>query len=202
MAFAKNIRPDLNGFAGNAFDRIAAASRHKDRYLRCESAARSDRSAPGPSLPAATDVSRRRCCVLRHAFSLVPDRRLRSDYNSINAGKFHICRCRGRACQNSGKEANERLSRGRAALGGRARLSTTFSATGTTPSPETLAQIVDAAVARTRARRQNCRRPPQEAPIRAWQGDGKRHWVLAVQLYASALAAQLGHRRFQRSCRI
>ncbi len=25
--------------------------------------------------------------------------------------------------------------------------------------------------------------PPEHAPIRAWQGDGKRHWLLAVQLY-------------------
>jgi 4-alpha-glucanotransferase len=25
--------------------------------------------------------------------------------------------------------------------------------------------------------------PPQEAPLRAWQGDGNRHWLLAVQLY-------------------
>jgi 4-alpha-glucanotransferase len=49
-------------------------------------------------------------------------------------------------------------------------------------SRATLAFILDA-LAKGRAEPARLPATPREAPIRAWQGDGRRHWVLAVQLY-------------------
>ena len=47
---------------------------------------------------------------------------------------------------------------------------------------ETLALILDA-LSKDRSEPAHFPSPPEHAPIRAWQGDGKRHWLLAVQLY-------------------
>ena len=49
-------------------------------------------------------------------------------------------------------------------------------------SPDTLARIVELL---SKGRPEPAQLPavPMQAPIRAWQGDGRRHWLLAVQLY-------------------
>jgi 4-alpha-glucanotransferase len=49
-------------------------------------------------------------------------------------------------------------------------------------SPETLALMVDL-LSKGRSAPAELPPAPEEAPILAWQGDGKRHWILAVQLY-------------------
>jgi 4-alpha-glucanotransferase len=49
-------------------------------------------------------------------------------------------------------------------------------------SPETLTFMLGA-LAKGRTAPAPIAPAPAEAPIRAWQGDGRRHWVLAVQLY-------------------
>jgi 4-alpha-glucanotransferase len=49
-------------------------------------------------------------------------------------------------------------------------------------SDKTLAFMVDA-LSQGRAEPVHFPPPPHEPPIRSWQGDGRRHWVLAVQLY-------------------
>ena len=50
-------------------------------------------------------------------------------------------------------------------------------------TPETLRVLVET-LSHGRAAPQAIAPAPAEAPIRAWQGDGKPHWVLAVQLYS------------------
>src|SRR5690349_24329176 len=49
-------------------------------------------------------------------------------------------------------------------------------------SPETLALMVQL-LSKGRSAPAELPPAPEEAPIRAWQGDGRRHWILAVQLY-------------------
>ncbi len=49
-------------------------------------------------------------------------------------------------------------------------------------SPDTLAQMV-AMLSKGRTEPAQLPPVPERAPIRAWQGDTRRHWLLAVQLY-------------------
>ena len=49
-------------------------------------------------------------------------------------------------------------------------------------SPDTLALMIDV-LSRGRSEPAQLMPVPVQAPIRAWQGDGRRHWLLAVQLY-------------------
>jgi 4-alpha-glucanotransferase len=49
-------------------------------------------------------------------------------------------------------------------------------------SDETLRLLTDV-LSRGRTEPAGYPPPPEQAPLRAWQGDGNRHWVLAVQLY-------------------
>ena len=48
---------------------------------------------------------------------------------------------------------------------------------------DTLRQLIDA-LAHGRSEPPKVETPPAKAPIRAWQGDGHRHWLVAVQLYS------------------
>ena len=92
----------------------------------------------------------------------------------------------------------ERLDRTRGALGHRAEL---FRC----PGPASGGRRGHAAPDRRGAvrTRQCARRPstPAPQPEPAYQGDGRRGWVLAVQLYGVRSRAQLGPRRFHRSRR-
>ena len=58
-------------------------------------------------------------------------------------------------------------------------------------SPQTLEALVGA-LSHGRGAPRPVPEPPAIAPIRAWQGDGKRHWVVAVQLYGLKSARNWG----------
>ena len=58
-------------------------------------------------------------------------------------------------------------------------------------SPETLQALIDA-LSHGRDRPHRFAEAPAVAPIRAWQGDGKRHWLVAVQLYGLKSARNWG----------
>lgn len=58
-------------------------------------------------------------------------------------------------------------------------------------APETLRVLLDA-LSRGHTPPPEHAPAPAEAPVRAWQGDGKRHWLLAVQLYSLRSARNWG----------
>lgn len=58
-------------------------------------------------------------------------------------------------------------------------------------SSETLRVLVEA-LSHGRAAPESVEAAPAVAPLRAWQGDGRRHWLLAVQLYSLRSARNRG----------
>ena len=58
-------------------------------------------------------------------------------------------------------------------------------------SPETLQALIGA-LSHGRDRPHRFAEAPAVAPIRAWQGDGERHWLVAVQLYGLKSARNWG----------
>ena len=58
-------------------------------------------------------------------------------------------------------------------------------------SPMTLRALVDA-LSHGRTAPRPVEAAPAIAPLRAWQGDGRRHWLLAIQLYSLRSARNWG----------
>jgi 4-alpha-glucanotransferase len=113
---------------------------------------------------------------------LVPDRRLDSEYNSTNGPKFHVADCRSRPADPEKARNMSDLQEEARRWGIEPGYHDVFGQWHAADA-DTLQLLIEA-LARGRAQPPQIEAPPAEAPIRAWQGDGRRHWIVAVQLYS------------------